>query len=192
MSQCITYIRTNSCVFIITILFSIVSAGPALAVEAVVQGNDDLSVTSTANTPLRGTGGDVTAAAVSNGATDASTATNASAARPDPAEAGWFHNFHVSGYAGQTFGMWQNPSALRDFTPSRNNLAVSRTALQLDENFRLNETNTFFMREWFVYEPPYSFNSANNPAYAAGSLAAGNASSFWPFHERFLQPVHGT
>ncbi len=58
--------------------------------------------------------------------------------------------------------MWQNPTALRDFTRSRNNLAVARSLLQVDENYRLNESNTFFMREWFVYEPPYSFNSANN------------------------------
>ncbi|MGH7987412.1 MAG: hypothetical protein ACREQX_14125 [Candidatus Binataceae bacterium] len=75
---------------------------------------------------------------------------------------------HVSGYLSQTFGMWQNPTALRDFTPSRNNLAVSRTLLQVDENYRLNDNNTFFMREWFVYEPPYSFNSANNKSYTKG------------------------
>src|SRR5262249_54807468 len=72
-------------------------------------------------------------------------------------------------YASQTFGMWQNPPALSDFTPSRNNLATSRTLLQVDENYRLNENNTFFARQWFVYEPPYSFNSANNAAYGAAS-----------------------
>jgi hypothetical protein len=77
-------------------------------------------------------------------------------------ESSWLTGLHVSGYASQTFGMWQNPSALRDWTPSRNNLAVSRTLLQVDENYRLNENNTFFAREWFVYEPPYAFNSANN------------------------------
>jgi len=69
--------------------------------------------------------------------------------------------FHISGFLSQTFGMWQNPSALRQFTDSRNNLSVSRTWLQVDENYRLNENNNFFMREWFVYEPPYAFNSAN-------------------------------
>jgi hypothetical protein len=78
------------------------------------------------------------------------------------AEASWLSGLHVSGYASQTFGMWQNPSALRDWTKSRNTLAVSRTLLQVDENYRLNENNTFFAREWFVYEPPYAFNSANN------------------------------
>ena len=76
-------------------------------------------------------------------------------------EGGWLQGFHVSGFLSQTFGMWQNPSALRDYTTSRNSLAVSRTWLQVDENYRLNENNNFFMREWFVYEPPYAFNSAN-------------------------------
>ena len=47
------------------------------------------------------------------------------------------------------------------YTSSRNNLATSRTWLQVDENYRLNENNNFFMREWFVYEPPYALNSAN-------------------------------
>ena len=76
------------------------------------------------------------------------------------AENGWLSGLHVSGFLSQTFGMWQNPSALREFTTSRNNLATSRTWLQVDENYRLNENNNFFMREWFVYEPPYAYNSA--------------------------------
>ncbi len=91
------------------------------------------------------------------------------------AESGWLNGLHVSGYASQTFGMWQNPTALKSYTSSRNNLATSRSLLQVDENYRLNENNTFFMREWFVYEPPYSFNSANNKAYGA---AAPNHASF--------------
>ena len=78
------------------------------------------------------------------------------------AESGLLSGLHVSGYASQTFGMWQNPSTLREWTRSRNNLATSRTLLQIDENYRLNENNTFFAREWFVYEPPYAFNSASN------------------------------
>src|SRR5579875_819667 len=90
-------------------------------------------------------------------------------------EQGWLSGLHVSGFLSQTFGMWQNPTALRDFTPSRNNLATARTLLQVDENYRLNENNTFFMREWFVYEPPYSFNSANNPFYSQAT----------PFHSSF-------
>jgi hypothetical protein len=82
-------------------------------------------------------------------------------------EESWLTGLHISGYASQTFGMWQNPSALRDWTKSRNTLAVSRTLLQVDENYRLNENNTFFARQWFVYEPPYAFNSANNQVGAA-------------------------
>ena len=73
----------------------------------------------------------------------------------------WLTGLHVSGFLNQTFGMWQNPTALRDYTTSRNNLADSRTWLQVDENYQFDQNNSFFMREWFVYEPPYSFNSAN-------------------------------
>src|SRR3984957_10068159 len=77
------------------------------------------------------------------------------------AEQGWLSGLNVSGFLSQTFGMWQNSEGLKGFTKSRNSLAVSRTWLQVDENYRLNENNNFFMREWFVYEPPYAFNSAN-------------------------------
>ena len=102
------------------------------------------------------------------------TPTNSLLPQSQSMESGWLSGLHVSGYASQTFGMWQNPTALRDFTPSRNNLATSRTLLQLDENYRLNENNNFFMREWFVYEPPYSFNSANNGAYTANAPINSN------------------
>jgi hypothetical protein len=88
-------------------------------------------------------------------------------APPPTAEASWLSGLHISGYGSQTFGMWQGPPSLKQYTKSRNNLAVSRTLLQLDENYRLNENNTFFMREWFVYEPPYSFDSANIPQWEA-------------------------
>ncbi len=37
------------------------------------------------------------------------------------------------------------------------------------------------MREWFVYEPPYSFNSANNAAYGAAT----------PFHSSFGNKMNG-
>ena len=53
---------------------------------------------------------------------------------------------------------------------------------------QLNQNNNFFAREWFVYEPPYSFDSANNgpgPAadYPNGAWSADspNASSFGHF-----------
>lgn len=91
----------------------------------------------------------------------------------------WFAGFHLSGFVNETDGMWINPTNLKDYTPSRNNLATARTWLQVDENFRLNSHNQFFMREWFVYEPPYSFDSANNHVYACTNFPAlpcGNTS----------------
>jgi hypothetical protein len=59
-----------------------------------------------------------------------------------------------------------NPHALRSLTPARNTLSTARTLFQLDENFQLNENNSFFMREWVTYDPPYSWNSANNYIYS--------------------------
>jgi hypothetical protein len=59
-----------------------------------------------------------------------------------------------------------NPSALRTQTPARNNLSTARTLFQLDENFQLNENNSFFMREWLTYDPPYSWNSSLNYIYS--------------------------
>jgi hypothetical protein len=91
------------------------------------------------------------------------------AATPPPLggeESSWLSGLHISGYGSQVFGMWQNPTALRAYTKSRNNLAESRSLLQIDNNYRLNENNTFFARLWFAYEPPYSFNSANNSQYS--------------------------
>ncbi|HZP46777.1 MAG TPA: hypothetical protein VFB15_14095 [Candidatus Binataceae bacterium] len=73
---------------------------------------------------------------------------------------------HVSGYANQLGAMWQNSTGLQEYTHSRNSLAVARTLLQTDVNWRINENNNFFGRAWFVYEPPYSFNSANNAYYS--------------------------
>jgi hypothetical protein len=90
----------------------------------------------------------------------------------------WLAGLHVSGYLSQQFGLWQNPGALREYTPSNNSLSTSRTLLQVDENYRLNDANNFFAREWFVYEPPYDFNSRNNPAWSAASV---NHSSFGHF-----------
>src|SRR5271168_3857516 len=56
-------------------------------------------------------------------------------------ESSLLSGLHISGYLQQTFGMWQNPPALRDFTPSRNNLSTSRTLLQTDFNYELNDNN---------------------------------------------------
>jgi hypothetical protein len=88
-------------------------------------------------------------------------------------EESWLSGLHISGYGSQTFGMWQNPTNLKGYTLSRNNLAVARSLLQVDENYRLNEDNTFFAREWFVYEPPYSFDSANNGLYTTATRIVG-------------------
>jgi hypothetical protein len=101
---------------------------------------------------------------------------------PPPASAGngaetWMRGLHISGYLNQNLGMWQNPTALKDYTKSRNNLAVARTTLQIDENFQFNENNSFFMREWFVYEPPYSFNSAGNGCVVPPVATATNGCS---------------
>src|ERR1700730_11416321 len=84
-----------------------------------------------------------------------------------PGESSWLSGLHVSGYASQTFRMWQSPHNTHEWTHSSNALATSRTLLQIDENYRLNEHNTFFAREWFVYEPPYAFNSSNSANNAA-------------------------
>src|ERR1700730_12271190 len=60
-----------------------------------------------------------------------------------PAESSWQSRFHITGYLNQVFGMWLNPSATRSLTPSRNTLSTARTLFQLDENFQLNENNSF-------------------------------------------------
>lgn len=87
-------------------------------------------------------------------------------APPPQVESSWLQRFHISGFLTEQFGMWQDPPSLRSFTLSRNNLAVARTTLQIDENFQLDEHNSFFVREWFTYDPPYSWNSANAPLYS--------------------------
>jgi Protein of unknown function (DUF1302) len=56
--------------------------------------------------------------------------------------------------------------------------------LQLDENYSFGQ-NRFFAREWFVYEPPYAFNTANNGLYAALSRAAGHPASLGHFLNEF-------
>src|SRR6266849_1537379 len=123
-------------------LFAGISATQASAGELSAQPRDSLGVVGSSSGALPQAGGAVAS------------------------ESGWLQRFHVTGYLSQQFGMWQNPSALRSLTPARNNLAVARTTLQVDENFQLDEHNSFFMREWFTYDPPYSWNSANNRIYS--------------------------
>jgi hypothetical protein len=124
------------------LLFAGISATQASAGDVSAQPRDSLGVVGSSTGALPQAGGAVAA------------------------ESGWLSRFHVTGYLSEQFGFWQNPSALRSFTPSRNNLAVARTTFQVDENFQLDENNSFFMREWFTYDPPYSWNSANNRLYS--------------------------
>ena len=187
-SKCGTYdpLRTSVCVISISIpiaaLCLTVLAGLSFAGDTMVQADNGLRITSTASVLSQAEASTAAGVQGPQSVTVANTTTTAPAAAvPDPREAAWFSGFHLSGYVGQTFGTWQNPSALRDFTPSRNNLAVSRTAVQFDENFRLNETNSFFMREWFVYEPPYSWDSANIPVYNAVNADLPNHPSYGHF-----------
>lgn len=97
----------------------------------------------------------------------------------------WLENLKVSGFLQETLGAWQNPSGLRDLTPSRNSLATARSLLQVDENLTIGENNRIFAREWFVYEPPYDFNSRNNERYSELSLSAGHPASFGHFMNGF-------
>src|SRR3984957_5911895 len=139
------------------ILASVLSLGSrALAAGLTVTSGDSLNVTSAtaAVLPMTAASGSVLPMTAPSG----SVLPDASGG--GAAEEGWLSGLHVSGFLSQTFGMWTNPAALRVYSPSRNNLATSRSWPQWDENYRLNENNNFFMREWFVYEPPYAFNSA--------------------------------
>jgi hypothetical protein len=43
-------------------------------------------------------------------------------------ENAWLNGFHASGFLSQTFGLWQNPSALRQFTASRDNWCPTESA----------------------------------------------------------------
>jgi len=167
-------IRRVSFLAATAMLLLFVCIASARAADLSAQPADSMNITSSTASVLAQVGG----GAMPGGALPAS-----GAGPGMPGESGgMFSGFHISGYAAQTFGMWQNPTTLREYTRSRNNLAVARTLLQLDENYRLNENNTFFMREWFVYEPPYSFNSANNTAYGEASR---NHASFGHFLNGF-------
>src|SRR5260370_16299462 len=137
-----------------SLLFAGISATQASAGDVSAQPRDTLGVVGSSTGALPQAGGAVAA------------------------ESGWLSRFHVTGYLSEQFGFWQNPTALRSFTPSRNNLAVARTTLQVDENFQLDENNSFFMREWFTSDPPYSWNSPNNrlysPTHSTNSLPPAN------------------
>src|SRR5579885_943900 len=156
-----------------TVLIIAFSFATSRAGDIFAQPSNGLSITNSVSNVLPQAGG--AGGSASMGAAGAPAVGAGTSSEPAGAEAGWLSGLHISGYANETFGMWQNPTTLKAYTRSRNNLAVARSLLQIDENYRLNENNTFFMREWFVYEPPYSFNSANNPFYSQAT----------PFHSSF-------
>ncbi len=69
------------------------------------------------------------------------------AGSPHPvSRAGMAERVRCLGLSEPHSGCCKTPTALRDFTPSRNNLPVARTLLQVDENYRFNESNTSFIR----------------------------------------------
>lgn len=80
---------------------------------------------------------------------------------------GWLNGLSVSGFAEVTSGMWVNSSGLTDFGKSAgehhgaNSLAIQRQLLQLDANYELNSGNSWFLRFWAVYEPPYPWEAHN-------------------------------
>ena len=148
-------------------LMIIMSLATSRAGDITGQPLDSLNITNSVSNvlPQASGGAPAPAGSAAAGAAEPGNAEPGNAPPPGEEES-WLSGLHISGYGSQTFGMWQNPTNLRAYTLSRNNLAVARSLLQIDENYRLNENNTFFAREWFVYEPPYSFNSANNPLYS--------------------------
>ena len=159
--------RAKSAALGALILASVLSLGSrALAAGLTVTSGDSLNVTSAtaAVLPMTAASGSVLPMTAPSG----SVLPDASGG--GAAEEGWLSGLHVSGFLSQTFGMWQNSENLRQYTASRNSLAKSRTWLQVDENYRLNENNNFFMREWFVYEPPYAWNSANKTGQYANDF----------------------
>src|SRR5690242_19549013 len=130
-----------SAIAVVGALALLMSASQVMAGGVSAQPADSLNITNASNGVLAqmGTGG---------GAAGGAPEVAMGGGPGTPGETGgMFAGFHVSGYASQTFGMWQNPTALKDYTSSRNNLSVARTLLQVDENYRLNENNTFFARE---------------------------------------------
>jgi hypothetical protein len=79
----------------------------------------------------------------------------------------WLRGLSVTGYAQTTSGIWVNSSSLTKFGRSSgehhgaNSLAVERNLLQLDTNYFLNGDNSWFLRFWGVYEPPYPWEAHN-------------------------------
>src|SRR5438309_5684475 len=103
------------------------TAATSRAGDISAQPANGLSITNSANDVLPQVGG---------GAPGAAPPVAGPGAVPG-GETGGLSGLHISGYGSQTFGMWQNPTNLKAYTRSRNNLAVARLLLQVDENYRL-------------------------------------------------------
>src|SRR5215469_10865498 len=79
----------------------------------------------------------------------------------------WLRGLSLSGYGQTTSGMWVDSSSLTEFGRSSgehhgaNSLAVQRNLLQLDFNYLLDGNNSWFLRFWGVYEPPYPWEAHN-------------------------------
>src|SRR5215469_12820880 len=79
----------------------------------------------------------------------------------------WLSDLSLSGYAQTTSAMWANSAALTGFGRAAgehhgaNSLAVERNLLQLDANYLLSGNNSWFLRFWGVYEPPYPWEAQN-------------------------------
>jgi hypothetical protein len=79
----------------------------------------------------------------------------------------WLRGLSATGYAQTTSGIWANSSSLTNFGRSAgehhgaNSLSVERNLLQLDFNYFLDGYNSFFLRFWGVYEPPYPWEAHN-------------------------------
>src|SRR5947209_9376677 len=95
----------------------------------------------------------------------------------------------LTGYFQTTSGMWANSSALTNFGRSSgehhgaNSLAVERNLLQLDCNYFLDGDNSWFVRFWGVYEPPYPWEAHN---IAGPNLAYDKSQS--DFYNRYDIP----
>ena len=111
-----------SAIAVVGALALLMSASQVMAGGVSAQPADSLNVTNASNGVLAQMG---TSGAAGGGAAGGAPEVAMGGGPGTPGETGgMFAGFHVSGYASQTFGMWQNPTALKDYTSSRNNLAT--------------------------------------------------------------------
>src|SRR5579885_3681435 len=143
-----------------TVLIIAFSFATSRAGDIFAQPSNGLSITNSVSNVLPQAGG--AGGSASMGAAGAPAVGAGTSSEPAGAEAGWLSGLHISGYANETFGMWQNPTTLKAYTRSRNNLAVARSLLQIDENYRLNENNPFYSQATLFHS---SFGHVTNDFY---------------------------